>query len=116
MPSVIFVVLPNNDKAYDLVKAWQAIGVPDATLLDSIGVYEASGRSGRDDLPLFPSIRALLAQESPQRTLFTVVGDDVDIERLIAETEKVLGDFEAPNSGILFVIPVTHVRGLRQRR
>jgi hypothetical protein len=113
MPNVIFVVTADQHKAYELLNEWKALGVPGATLLDSIGLHEARQRIGRDDLPLFPSLRNLLAQESPQRTLFAVVGDEIDIEQLIAVSERVVGGFDKPNSGILFVVPVSHVRGLR---
>ncbi|HZY40906.1 MAG TPA: hypothetical protein VFF59_02800 [Anaerolineae bacterium] len=112
MPDVIFVVLPDLETCQDLLRAWQTVGVPTATILDSMGVHEIKGQ-GRDDLPLFPSMRTLLAHETPQRTMFAVVGDEVNIERVIAVSEQVVGSFDAPNSGILFVMPVTHVRGLR---
>jgi hypothetical protein len=45
--------------------------------------------------------------------MFAVVSDNVDLEQIIAASEAVVGSFDRPNSGILFVLPVTHVRGLR---
>jgi hypothetical protein len=114
MPNVIFVVSPDLETCQDLLRAWQTVGVPTATILDSMGVHEIK-QQGRDDLPLFPSMRTLFAHETPQRTMFAVVGDEVDIERVIAVSEQAAGSFDAPNSGILFVMPVTHVRGLRHR-
>jgi hypothetical protein len=115
MPNVIFVVLPDFETCQDMLRVWQSNGVTTATILDSMGLHELKQR-GRDDLPLFPSMRNLLAHETPQRTMFTVVDDEVDLERVIAASEKVVGSFDRPNSGILFVMPVTHVRGLRHRK
>lgn len=114
MPHAVFVVTANLHMAHELLNAWQTLGVPGATLLDSIGLHETRQKMGRDDLPLFPSLRNLLAQESPQRTLFAIIGDDIDVEHLIEVSEQVVGGFDTPNSGILFVMPVTHVRGLRR--
>ena len=114
MPNAIFVVLPDLETCQNLLRAWQTVGVPTATILDSMGVHELKQR-GRDDVPLLPSLRTLFAHETPQRTLFAVVGDEVNLERVIAVSEQVVGSFDAPNSGILFVLPVTHVRGLRPR-
>ncbi len=65
-------------------------------------------------LPLFPPLRSLFAHETPKRTMFAVVDDEVNIDQVIAASEKIVGSFDAPNSGILFVAPVTHVRGLRR--
>ena len=113
MPSVIVVVLPTLDECHNMLRAWQDAGVPGGTILDSIGLFEANKKLGRDDVPLFPSLRNLMEQESPQRTMFAVVGDEVDIDKIIAASEAVVGSFDDPNSGILFVMPVTHARGLR---
>jgi hypothetical protein len=113
VPSMIMVVLPTLDQCHQMLHAWQAAGVPGGTLLDSIGLFEANQRIGRDDLPLFPSLRKLTEQESFQHTLFAIVGDEADLDQIIAASEKVVGSFDEPNSGILFVVPVTHVRGLK---
>ena len=62
-----------------------------------------------------PSLRAILdSDEVHQRTLFTVVPDEFDLETLIARTEEQIGSFDEPDSGILFVVPVTRVLGLRR--
>ena len=114
MPNVIVVVLPDLETCQNMLGAWRAVGVATVTILDSMGLHEIK-QPGRDDLPLFPSMRNLFAHETPQRTMFAVVSDDVDIDKLIAASEAVVGSFDEPNSGILFVVPVTHVRGLQRR-
>ncbi|MFN8595420.1 MAG: hypothetical protein U0559_04445 [Anaerolineae bacterium] len=112
MPNVIFVVLPDLETCQSMLQVWRAAGVPTATVLDSMGLHEMKA-AGRDDMPLMPSLRNLLAHETPQRTMFAVIDDDIDLEHVIAASEQVVGSFERRNSGILFVMPVTHVRGLR---
>ena len=68
----------------------------------------------KDDLPLMPSLRALIEQEEfNHRTVFSVVSDDLDLDELIRRTEAVVGSFDDPLTGILFVLPVLKVRGLR---
>jgi nitrogen regulatory protein P-II 1 len=69
----------------------------------------------RDDLPLLPSLRDLLASEElHHRTLFTVVGDELALERVITATERVVGDLSRHHTGLLFVVPVTRVLGLER--
>lgn len=85
------------------------------TILESIGLQKIRELRGqREDLPLFPSLRHLMeGEEYHHRTAFALVDDDFDLDRLIAETEMAVGgDFDAPNSGILFVIPVPRAYGL----
>ena len=70
----------------------------------------------RDDIPLMPSLRDLLtSEELSYRTLFSVVPDEEAVDRVIAATEAVVGDLSLPNSGFLFVVPVSRAVGLQNR-
>jgi len=116
MPSIVVAVLPSLEKSQDVLNAWEAFGVTGVTILESIGLHKLRQlRAQRDDVPLFPSLRHLLEEEEyHHRTIFVVVDDAFDLEGLIQVTEKAVGgNFNAPNSGLLFVTPVTRVLGLR---
>ena len=116
MPSIVVAVLPSQEKSQVVLSAWEAFGVTGITILESIGLHKLRQlRAQRDDVPLFPSLRHLLEEEEYQhRTSFVVVDDAFDLEGLIGVTEKAVGgNFNAPNSGLLFVMPVTRVLGLR---
>lgn len=118
MPKLIAMVIDDICKLDDLVPAWLAAGIPGVTMLDSAGLGYFLGQRGmRDDLPMIPSLDSLLrSREEANRMLFTIVTDDFDVEALVAVTEKITGDLDAPDTGILFVIPVLQVWGLHQRR
>jgi nitrogen regulatory protein PII len=116
MPNAVFIVMSSLDKCQDVLAAWEKLGVTGVTILESIGlrkVQEILAR--RDDLPLFPSLRHLLeGEEYHHRTAFVVVDDDFDLDELIEATEQAVGgDFDAPDTGILFVVPVTRALGMR---
>ena len=116
MPSMVVAVLPSLEKSQDVLNAWEAFGVTGVTILESIGLHKLRQlRAQRDDVPLFPSLRHLLEEEEyHHRTIFVVVDDAFDLEGLIRVTEKAVGgNFNAPDSGLLFVTPVTRVLGLR---
>ena len=67
-------------------------------------------------MPLLPSLHSLLhAGEQHHRTFISVVDGDELVNRIIAATQEVLGDMTAPNTGILFVMPVTRVIGVPRR-
>lgn len=68
----------------------------------------------RDDIPLLPSIMSFMrAQEEHHRTLFTIVDSEEVVDHLIAITTDIVGDLNTPNRGLLFVLPVSRVVGLR---
>jgi hypothetical protein len=115
MAQLVVFVLDNLEQCTPVLDAWEAAGAPGVTILESTGLRRLRGVV-RDDLPLFPSLRDLLGgEESRHRTLFTVVGDEAAAERILATTQQIIGDFDQPHSGLLFVVPVGRVLGLEKR-
>lgn len=115
MPNAVFVVMPSLEKCRDVLDAWESLGVTGVTVLESIGLHKIRQlRAQRDDVPLFPSLRHLMeSEEYHHRTAFVVVDDDFDLDGLIEATEQAVGgDFDAPSSGLLFVVPVTRALGV----
>jgi hypothetical protein len=113
MPTMILMVLNDADKLEDVMRAWQEAGAGGITILESSGAARLLGHVGaRDDLPLFPGLRSLLAhQEVHNRTIFTVVSAAVDIEAFFDATEAVVGPLDGPHTGFMWALPVLAVRG-----
>ena len=117
MPKLIVAVLTSLETCHDVIHLWEELGVPGATILDSIGMRHLKERHAhRDDLPLIPSLRSVLEQEEyNHRTVFSVVPDAFDVDDLIERTDKLAGNFETDHTGIIFVTPVVQVKGLRHK-
>ena len=111
-PVAVFLVLHDIDRLPALLEAWSAAGIPGATVLESAGMHYLRTSRYRDDLPLIPSMDALLrGTADSNRTCFAIIEED-DLEALIAATEQALGPLDKPDTGILFVLPVLRVVGL----
>jgi len=52
--------------------------------------------------------------EDFHRTLFTIVKDDDVLNKIVEATERVCGDLNKPNTGILVVMPTAQVYGLEK--
>ena len=50
--------------------------------------------------------------ETQHRTLFTVVKSESQIEAVVKASKSVVGDLEQPDTGFLFVVPVSQVYGI----
>jgi len=115
MPSMIIMVLMDLNKLEEVVDAWYTAGSCGVTVLESAGARYLLRAGARDDLPMFPSLHTLLShQEVHHRTLFTVVGDEVDVTAFFDATEAVVGDLSQQDNGIMMALPVTEVRGIRK--
>jgi len=114
MAKLVILVLDNLDKLEDVLYAWRLAGCSGVTILESSGAARLLAQVGaRDDIPMFPGLRTLLArQEVHHRTLFTVIGDEIDLEDFFDATEKAVGPFEESHTGIIFALPVLSARGL----
>lgn len=114
MYSLLVFVLDDETLLRDVLQAWEDAGAPGATVLESTGLRRVTDLFGRDDLPLLPSLRQLFEREKAvHRTLFAVLNDDAQVDRVIAATERVVGDLSQPHTGIIFVVPVARVVGGR---
>ena len=49
-------------------------------------------------------------EEHNHRTVCRMVPDDFDVDRLIQRTEEWVGDFAAPHTGLIFVVPPADAR------
>jgi nitrogen regulatory protein PII len=115
MAHLLVFVLDNMEQCPGVLDAWEKAGVQGVTILESTGLGRLRGAT-RDDLPLFPSLRDLLvSRELHHRTLFTVIEDEATLERVITATEQIIGDFARHHTGLLFVVPVIRVLGLKKR-
>jgi hypothetical protein len=115
---VIVVVLYDPLKLSDLLAAWEAVGVHGATVLYSTGLGRLRSAKGlRDDLPLLPSLDDFYpAPDEIGRTVFSVVDGDEVVKAIIEATRQVLGDLNAPQTGLLMVLPAIYVEGIASRR
>jgi nitrogen regulatory protein PII len=113
---LILFVLHDSEKLRELLDAWKDAGASGATVLFSTGLGRIRQSVAlRDDLPLMPSLEDFLPRiERLSRTVFTMIDDEVVVEKVIAATQSVVGDLNQPDRGLLMVLPVAQVYGLRQ--
>ena len=116
MNQMLIFVLNDIDKSADLLEAWDTIGAKGVTCIDTTGLGHMRKAAQIGDLPFYPSLSDMLRSgEHPHRTFFTVVDDEVLLEKLIEAAIDAVGDLDAPNTGILFTVPVNKAYGIARR-
>jgi hypothetical protein len=108
-----WLVLDNPALLNDVLEAWSDVGVRGVTILESTGVHRVRSRASTQDVPFMLGFSRLLRTDQVgHNTLFAVVPDMAIVERLVAATEKIVGDLSQPNTGVLFAVPVAAAWGL----
>jgi hypothetical protein len=94
------------------MKALASAGIHGGTALDSTGM--AKSISGMDSLPAISVLREILKGEDDAqkgKTIFVAVHDE-QLETPIKAVKSVTGEFDKPNAGVLFALPITYSEGL----
>ncbi len=114
--NLVLFVLHDPQKLHDLLDAWWEAGAPGATVLYSTGIGRLNRAAAlRDDLPLMPSLEDFMPKANElSRTIFSLVDEEAVVERVVAATQHVVGDLDQPERGLLMVLPVAKVYGLRK--
>ena len=114
MHQMVMLVLSDTERYHDILDAWEATGVKGVTVLASTGLGRTRRAVAGEGFPLMPSLLDFLrTPEQHHHTLFTVVEGDEMVDTLVAATEQILKDLSRPDSGVIFVLPVTRAIGLR---
>lgn len=115
---LILFVLHQDDAFNEIINAWEEAGVGGITILPGTGLGRMRRKTAlREDLPLIPSLEDLLDhQEDQNHTMFTVVEGEEMVKRIIDATQSIIGDLAEPDTGILTVLPVAQVYGLKKNR
>ena len=116
MYQMLIFVVNDLSKCADLLEAWDRAGAKGVTCIATTGLGHMRRATEVGDLPFYPSLIDLLrAREHHHRTFFTVVDDESLLEKLIQAAQDAVGGLDAPNTGILFTVPVNNVYGIAKR-
>ncbi|MBQ9263475.1 MAG: hypothetical protein IJ189_04605 [Clostridia bacterium] len=111
---VFVFVLNRTEHLEHLLQEFSARGLRGATVLDSKGM--ARILHSEEEMPIFYGLRAIMEPERrSSKTIFCVLPDDkVHLARDIVN--EVTGGLDAPDSGIMFAMPLTFVEGLEKKQ
>lgn len=113
---LLVFILNDEELLEDLLHSFLKSGIKGATILDSTGMAGALTASGKDDIPIFGSLRVLLNQGNPSNKTIFIALDDEEVETCKGCIRDVVGSLEEPNTGILFTLPIDYLEGSRQGR
>lgn len=107
----LFIVLNQREYLSEVLFKMNQLGIRGATVIDSMGAKSLNSKIS--NVPLLGNVlSALDGDMAYNNTIFSVIEREEQVERVMDSIERVLGgDMTKPNKGIMFVLPVTHMRG-----
>lgn len=108
---LLILILKKVELMEELIESLAKSGVGGGTILDGTGM--AKSLMNMEELPIFGMLRRVLSDEEKESCkvmLFVLHDEQVMTTR--KTIKEVIGDFNVPNTGIMFSIPITYVEGL----
>ncbi len=111
---LVILITAQTERSLEVATAWQQANASGVTILEGYGLHRLQAKMGiRDDLPIMPSLSALLRRQDEDTHLLISIVDDNLAEKLPQVTVDILGDLTIPGNGVLAVIDIAQVFGLR---
>jgi hypothetical protein len=109
---MVMFVLDDPNHLDPVLDAWEALGVTGTTIIESTGINRR--RIARQvGTPFMAGINRLIGSEEQQHvTLFVIVAGEALAQACLEAVEQVVGDLNAPNTGVLAVWPLSIVKGV----
>ena len=112
MMHMILFVLDDPALLDDVLDAWDEIGVSGVTIIESTGINRR--RLARQVGTVFMAgiNRLMSGDEENHYTLLTIVRSEDRVLKCVAAAEKIVGDLNTPNSGVLAAWPLAYIKGV----
>lgn len=109
---LVMFVLDDPERLDEVLEAWEAIDVSGVTIIESTGVNRR--RLARQVGATFMAgINRLMSSDVENHcTLLTIVKGEAMVRACVEAAEKIVGDLNSPNSGVLAAWPVPYVKGV----
>ncbi len=108
---LLVVILKRESRMKKVVQALAREGIRGGTIIEGVGMAESLVQM--QDLPVFGTLKRMLSVEEMETShvmLFAL--KDNELSRTTSLIKEVIGDFNAPNTGIMFAIPISYIEGI----
>lgn len=108
---LLVFILNNDDKLDDLLQSFITYGIKGATVIDSMGMARVLTSHSHDDIPIIGSLKLMINGGYPyNKTIFVALSDE-QVITCIKAIKEVVGSLNAPDTGILFTLPIDYIDG-----
>ena len=109
---MIMFVLSDPARLDEILDAIEAVGIRGSTIVECTGINRRRIQK-QVGAPFMAGINRLVqTEEENHYTLFTMVPDQAMVRPFVDAVERVVGDLDEPNTGVLAVWPLSYLKGV----
>lgn len=112
MMKMVMFVLDDSELLDDVLEAWQAIGVGGVTILETSGLHRRRRSRPIGARYAFGLGMGAQSVEVGHHTLLAIVPDDKTVQACLEAAERIVGDLNEPNTGVLAAWDLPVVKGV----
>jgi len=107
---LLVCIISREKKLEEVLEALLEKGYSGASILDVRGMLEYLA----DEIPLFAGFRSLIHTETKKnKMILSVIPGDAALNEAMDIIERVYGSFSDTNTGIMFSLDLSNLRGLK---
>ena len=109
---LLIAVINNPDQVMDILDEFYREEVKGATVMDSVGMAHLMAHH----VPFFSRFAAFGEDPTQNKTIFVVVETENDLKRAVHAIERITGDLEKPDTGVVITLPIAYSKGWKKRK
>lgn len=110
---LLFFVLNRAEMLDEVLTSFTENDINGATILDSKGmVHLLSSTHDEGEMPFFGAMRAFLNPDRVKSNMIIAALEDDCVEKAVKAIEDVIGDLSKHDTGVVFTVPISYVKGL----
>lgn len=109
---MVMFVLDNTDHLDAVLDAWREVGVSGVTIIESSGLHRRQKQRPVGARYAFGIPHRAAPVEMAHYTLFAAVPDEAAVRACLEAAEKITGDLDQPDTGVLMAWELSVVKGI----
>ena len=107
---LLIIHLDKTDLMQDILEVFTKNGLTGCTIFNTTGVGHTTFL--KHDAPIIASMKRIFGPDREyNKTIFTVIEGEKLLDKTMDDVEEVVVDFCKPNIGLMYAMPLKHVRG-----
>ncbi|SCX96294.1 hypothetical protein [Alkaliphilus peptidifermentans] len=106
--NLLIAIINDPDRVIDILDEFYEVDIKGATVMESKGMAHIMA----DHVPFFSRFAEFGKDPAQNKTIFVVIDSDESRKKAIDAIERIVGDLNKPDTGIVMTLPIDFCKGL----